>query len=168
MERAETGNRILTFFVLSNSRRLLKLSGTHSCLSLTCGFWFTGSRVEGTQWVGLWSQQATASLAPPLGSQLRAVLTGFLWERELWGSPSFESTWDKRSSKQISFLKSSVAYTFWILSVKAECCCCLFAESWPTLCDPGTAAGQAPLFSTVSWSLLKSASADLVMLSSYS
>jgi len=132
----ETGNRILTFYLLSNSRRLLNLSGTPSFLSLTCGFRFIGSRVEGTQWIGLRSQQATASLAPPRPSQLLAVLTGFLWQRELWGFQSFESTWDKRSSKQISFLKSSVEYTFWILSVKAECGCRSVAESWPTLCDP--------------------------------
>ena len=45
-------------------------------------------------------------------------------------------------------------------------CCCSVANSCPTLCDPWAAAHQTSLSSTISWSLLKFMSIELVMLSS--
>ena len=46
-------------------------------------------------------------------------------------------------------------------------CCCSAAKSSPTLCDPGTAACQAPPSSTVSRSLLIFMSIELVMPSNH-
>ena len=46
-------------------------------------------------------------------------------------------------------------------------CCCSVAESNLTLCYPWTAAHQASLSSTFSWSLLKFMSIELVMLSNH-
>ena len=40
-------------------------------------------------------------------------------------------------------------------------------QSWPTLCNPWTAAGQASVFITNSWSLLKLMSTELVMPSNH-
>ena len=45
--------------------------------------------------------------------------------------------------------------------------CCSVAKSCPTLCDPWTAARQAPLSFTVSWRLLKFMSIELEMLSNH-
>ena len=42
-------------------------------------------------------------------------------------------------------------------------CCCSVTRSCPTLCDPWTAALQAPLSFTISWSLLKLMSIESVM-----
>ena len=47
------------------------------------------------------------------------------------------------------------------------CCCCSLAKLCPTLCDPETAAWQAPLLLNISWNLLKFMSTELVMLSNY-
>ena len=46
-------------------------------------------------------------------------------------------------------------------------CCCSVAKLCPTLCDPWTAARQAPWSPTISWSLLKFISIELVMLSNH-
>ena len=46
-------------------------------------------------------------------------------------------------------------------------CGCSVAQSHPTLCDPWTAARQASLSFTISWSLLKLMSIEFVMPSSY-
>ena len=43
------------------------------------------------------------------------------------------------------------------------CCCCSLTRSCPTLCDPWTAALQASLSFTISWSLLKLMSIESVM-----
>ena len=48
-----------------------------------------------------------------------------------------------------------------------ETSCCSVAKSCPTLCDPWTAARQAPLSFTVSWRLLKFVSVELEMLSNH-
>ena len=45
--------------------------------------------------------------------------------------------------------------------------CCSVAKSCPTLCDHWTAAYPAPLSFTISWSLLKFMSIELVMLSNH-
>ena len=45
----------------------------------------------------------------------------------------------------------------------ASSCCCSFAMSCPTLCNPLIAAGQVSLSFTIFWSLLKLMSIDLVM-----
>ena len=44
-------------------------------------------------------------------------------------------------------------------------CCCSVVKSCPTLCNPCTAAHQAPLSFTISWSLSKLMSTELMMLS---
>ena len=44
-------------------------------------------------------------------------------------------------------------------------CCCSVAKLCPTLCDPWTAASQASLSFTISWSLFKLMSIESVMLS---
>ena len=46
-------------------------------------------------------------------------------------------------------------------------CCCSVAKSCPTLYNPMTITHQAPLSFTISWSLLKSVSIELVMLSNH-
>ena len=46
-------------------------------------------------------------------------------------------------------------------------CCYLVVESCPTLATPCTIAGQAPLSSTISWSLLRFMSTESVMLSNH-
>ena len=46
-------------------------------------------------------------------------------------------------------------------------CCCSVTKSYPTLCDPWTAAHQTPLSLTISPILLKLMSTDLVMLSNH-
>ena len=46
-----------------------------------------------------------------------------------------------------------------------QSCCCSAAQSCPTLCKPLTAAPQAPLSFTISWSSLKLMSIESVMLS---
>ena len=46
-------------------------------------------------------------------------------------------------------------------------CCCLVAQSCLTLCDPWTAACQASLSFTISWSLLKLMSIELIMPSNH-
>ena len=48
-----------------------------------------------------------------------------------------------------------------------SCCYCSVAQSCPTLCDPWTAARQASLSITNSWSLLKFMSIESVMPSSH-
>ena len=45
--------------------------------------------------------------------------------------------------------------------------CCSVAKLCPSLCNPWTAAHQAPLFFTISWSLVKFMSFELVMLSNH-
>ena len=56
-----------------------------------------------------------------------------------------------------------------ILNSSSKYCCCLVAQLCPTLfMTPWTVVCQAPLSSTVFWSLLKSISIKLVMLSSIS
>ena len=47
------------------------------------------------------------------------------------------------------------------------CCCCSVAQSCPTLCGPWTAARQAPLHFTISWSLLRFTSIESVTLSNH-
>ena len=47
------------------------------------------------------------------------------------------------------------------------CYCCSVAKLCPTPCDPWTAARQAPWSPTISWSLLKFISIELVMLSNH-
>ena len=47
------------------------------------------------------------------------------------------------------------------------CCCCSVTKSWPTLFDPMTVAHQAPLSFTISCSLLRFMSIELVMLSNH-
>ena len=47
------------------------------------------------------------------------------------------------------------------------CCCCSVAKLYPTLCDLMTAAHQASLAFTTSWSLLKLMSIELVMPSNH-
>ena len=54
-----------------------------------------------------------------------------------------------------------LSFNLWI------CCCCLIAKSCPTLCNPWTAAYKASLSFTISWSLLKLMSIELVMLSNH-
>ena len=46
-------------------------------------------------------------------------------------------------------------------------CCCSVARSCPTLCDPWTAACQASLSFTISWSVLKLMSIESVMPSNH-
>ena len=48
-----------------------------------------------------------------------------------------------------------------------EGCCCSAAQSCPVLCDPWTAALQASLSFTISQSLLRFMSIELVMLSNH-
>ena len=58
--------------------------------------------------------------------------------------------------------------TFTALKQRLRCCCCCsVAQSCPTLCDPWTAAHQASLSSTISWSLLRFMSIESAMLSNY-
>ena len=47
------------------------------------------------------------------------------------------------------------------------CCCCSVSKSRLTLCNPWTAAHQASLSFTISWSLLKFMSFELMMLLNY-
>ena len=47
------------------------------------------------------------------------------------------------------------------------CCCCSVSKSRQTLCNPWTAAHQASLSFTISWSLLKFMSFELMMLLNY-
>ena len=58
--------------------------------------------------------------------------------------------------------------TFTALKQRLRCCCCCsVAQSCPTLCDPWTAAHQASLSSTISWSLLRFMSIESAMLSNH-
>ena len=51
--------------------------------------------------------------------------------------------------------------------LKGEFCCCSVTQLCPTLCNPWTAALQASLSFTISWSLLKLMSIELVMSSNH-
>ena len=53
------------------------------------------------------------------------------------------------------------------MSWQTCCCCCSVAQSCPTLCDPWTAARQASLSITNSWSLLRLMSIESVMPSNH-
>ena len=58
--------------------------------------------------------------------------------------------------------------TFTALKQRLRCCCCCsVAQSCPTLCDPWTAAHQASLSSTISWSLLRFMSIESAMPSNH-
>ena len=56
---------------------------------------------------------------------------------------------------------------YWKFLLGCQCCCCSVAKSCPTLEISWITACQAPLSSTVSWSLLKFMSIELVMLSNH-
>ena len=47
------------------------------------------------------------------------------------------------------------------------CCCCSVTRQHPTLCEPKDCITPAPLSSTISWSLLRFMSIELVMLSNH-
>ena len=53
------------------------------------------------------------------------------------------------------------------MSLSKLSCCCLVAKSLATLSNSWAAARQAPLSSTISWSLLKFISIESMMLSNY-
>ena len=55
----------------------------------------------------------------------------------------------------------------WVWDLNRVFCCCSVAKLCLTLCDPWTAACQAPLPSTISWSLFKFMSIESVMLSNH-
>ena len=67
----------------------------------------------------------------------------------------------KTFSASIEMILCFLSFNLWI------CCCCLIAKSCPTLCNPWTAAYKASLSFTISWSLLKLMSIELVMLSNH-
>ena len=68
--------------------------------------------------------------------------------------------WNKRSGVNNSFYsKINIRNVF--------CCCFSVTKSCLTLCDPMDSTHQAPLSSTIFWSLLKFMSIELVMLSSH-
>ena len=77
----------------------------------------------------------------------------------------------KSSLASFSLSSTSSMHTFrqnWILNLPAPLVCCsLVAQLCPTLCVTRTAAHQAPLSSTISQSLLKFMSIELVMLSNH-
>ena len=56
---------------------------------------------------------------------------------------------------------------FYSLLVKRSCCSCSVAQSYPTLCNPMDAAHQVSMSFTISQSLFKLMSIDLVMPSSH-
>ena len=59
-----------------------------------------------------------------------------------------------------------IFHCHWIMTPICFCCCSV-AKSCLTLCNPLTAACQAPLSSTISWSLFRFISTESVMLSNH-
>lgn len=65
-----------------------------------------------------------------------------------------------RNNQEWSFLFVSLYFSesgkrLMSTKVPLSCCCCSIAQSCPTFCDPWTAASQAALSLTISWSLSK-------------
>lgn len=50
-----------------------------------------------------------------------------------------------------------------LMYIKDICSCCSAAKSCPALATPWTAAHQAPLYSTISWNLLRLMFTELMM-----
>ena len=75
------------------------------------------------------------------------------------------------SPHSIPFISISCANSItsvpWEKEIKSSDCCCFIAKLSPTLWDPTTATHQASLSFTISQSLLKLLSFELVMLSNH-
>ena len=68
---------------------------------------------------------------------------------------------------KLNIQKMKIMASGLITSWQTCCCCCSVAQSCPTLCDPWTAARQASLSITNSWSLLRLMSIESVMPSNH-
>ena len=73
----------------------------------------------------------------------------------------------EKSGLKLNIQKTKIMASGLITSWQTCCCCCSVAQSCPTLCDPWTAARQASLSITNSWSLLRLMSIESVMPSNH-
>ena len=73
----------------------------------------------------------------------------------------------EKSGLKLNIQKMKIMASGLITSWQTCCCCCSVAQSCPTLCDPWTAARQASLSITNSWSLLRLMSIESVMPSNH-
>ena len=96
------------------------------------------------KWRSLWEMKKRPAQVYRIKSQI--FHPGFLFHMLKWGT----------------LLPPSV----FLLCFELRCCCSI-AKSCLTLCDPMDCTCQSPLFSTISWSLLKFMCIGLVMLSNY-
>ena len=152
--------------------------GSPSALGITCGCPRQGSRLQRCRDTdrpapqGAGSGDGEGRLVP------RAPGGESGWDRGANPQPQREQAAPARTQAQPENCGSAypaprklldgeaVRAQLWAARVLLGCCSSV-AQSCPTLCTPRTAASQAPLYFTISWSLLKLMSTELVMPSSH-
>ena len=133
----------------------------HSCLEISMDREAWQATVHGVAKNGTW--QSTHIQCRELRSYM------------LHGAAKKNKTWKQKVDSVHSWLRMELTisckshYITWQhCQYLADCCCCSVTKSYSTLCDPwGPRAHLAPVTSTISQSLLKFMSIELMMISNH-